>query len=42
MKDTYHLQTKCERGEKRKKKRSDSSSSRKKEGAELIRDAGSV
>ena len=36
VKDTYHLQTKCERGEKRKKKRSDPT--RKKEGVELVRE----
>ena len=33
VKDTYHLEVKCERGEKRKKKRSDAS--RKKEGREI-------
>jgi len=33
VKDTYHLQTKCERGEKRKKKRSDDN--RKKEGRKI-------
>ena len=37
VKDTYHLQIKCERGEKRKKKRSDAS--RKKEGVTLARES---
>jgi len=36
VKDTYHLQLKCEKGEKRKKKRSDSS--RKKEGVRFVKD----
>ena len=35
VKDTYHLETKCERGEKRKKKGSDAS--RKEEGVELMK-----
>ena len=34
VKDTYHLQVKCEKGEKRKKKRSDSS--RKEEGVKFV------
>ena len=37
VKDTYHLQIKCERGEMRKKKRSDAS--RKKEGVTLARES---
>ena len=36
VKDTYHLETKCERGEKRKKKRSDAT--RKEEGVEWVRE----
>ena len=36
VKDTYHLQIKCERGEKRKKKRSDAS--RKKEGVGMLKE----
>ena len=36
VKDTYHLQIKCERGEKRKKKRSDAS--RKEEGVGMLKE----
>ena len=36
VQDTYHLETKCVRGEKRKKKRSDSA--RKEEGVEFVRE----